>query len=87
MRNLLLTHAMTGTLPSPSKQDVVDLKNSLRAFHEDDRGDNENLGRMLVMGLILVPIVILLALYGQEIVGVVKEEWGTVIGEKGKIKK
>jgi hypothetical protein len=87
MRNLLLTQTMTGTLPIPSKQDLVDLKNSLRAFHEDDRGDNENLGRMLVMGLILIPIVIILAIYGQEIVDVVKEEYAQVIGQKGKIKK
>ena len=29
----------------------------LKAFHEDERGDNENLGRMLILALILVPLI------------------------------
>lgn len=67
--------------------ELVSLKNSMRSFHENERGDNENLGRILILGLILIPIVILLTLYGQDIVDIVKEQFEAVIGEQGKIKK
>ncbi len=38
-----------------------------RALHADDRGDNENLGRMLILALVLVPLVVLIAFFGDEI--------------------
>ena len=61
-------------------KNVTLLKNALREFHESERGDNENLGRMLVLALILVPIVIVLTVFGNEIVPKAKEIWAQVIG-------
>ena len=51
----------------------------MSALHYDERGDNENLGRMLILALILIPLVILLATFGQEIYDSAEEAWGEVI--------
>ena len=86
-KNALATRDLSSKLGFPLRREIVRLKQSAQAFHEDERGDNENLGRMLVLGLILIPIVIILALYGQDIVAEVKKQWNEVIGQSGKIKK
>jgi hypothetical protein len=48
-------------------------------LHRDDRGDNENLGRMLILALILIPLVILLGTFGSEIYGSAKTAWTEVM--------
>ena len=53
-------------------------------LHRDERGDNENLGRMLILALILIPLVILLATFGQEIYTSAQKQWKTVIGKEVK---
>ena len=44
-----------------------DLSHLMMQLHEDERGDNENLGRLLILALILIPLIILIALFGDEI--------------------
>ena len=44
-------------------------------FHSDERGDNENLGRMLMLALILIPIVILIATMGNSIYEAASTRW------------
>lgn len=51
----------------------------MSALHYDERGDNENLGRMLILALILIPLVILLATFGQEIYDSASDAWDDVI--------
>jgi len=48
-------------------------------LHQDERGDNENLGRMLILALILIPLVILLGTFGSEIYGSAKSAWTEVM--------
>lgn len=52
----------------------------LTALHEDERGDNENLGRLLILALILIPLIILIAFFGQEIATAAKTKWDEVFG-------
>ena len=51
-----------------------------QSLHQDDRGDNENLGRLLILALVLVPLVVLIALFGQQIFDKATEKWNEVIG-------
>ena len=46
-----------------------------KALHTDERGDNENLGRMLMLALVLIPIVILIATMGDTIFTAANEQW------------
>ena len=48
-------------------------------LHQDERGDNENLGRMLILALILIPLVILLATFGGEIYSSASTAWDDVM--------
>ncbi len=50
-----------------------------RALHADDRGDNENLGRMLILALVLVPLVVLIAFFGDAIWKKGKCQWDEVM--------
>lgn len=74
MRNVTLANALNNKV-NESKQELLQFKDAVQAFHADERGDNENLGRMLVLGLILVPIVILLVVYGGNVKDKVAEQW------------
>ena len=51
-------------------------------LHEDERGDNENLGRLLILALVLIPLIILIAFFGQDILEKANAAWETVIGKK-----
>lgn len=53
----------------------------VRALHADDRGDNENLGRMLILALVLIPLVILIAFFGDTLWTKAKCQWDAVIGD------
>ena len=55
-------------------------RTTLVALHNDERGDNENLGRMLVLALILIPLVVLLAMFGGSIYDQAKCQFNSVIG-------
>jgi hypothetical protein len=77
-----MRNSLADALLARPQKELAAMGKSLRAFHEDDRGDNENLGRMLVLALILVPIVIVLTVFGNEIVKQAKEIWTKVIGGK-----
>ena len=39
----------------------------LMLLNQDERGDNENLGRLLLLALVLIPLIILITVFGQEI--------------------
>ena len=54
----------------------------LKALHEDERGDNENLGRLLLLALVLIPLIILIAFFGQDIFKAAKKKW-TEVMKKG----
>jgi hypothetical protein len=56
----------------------------MKQLHEDERGDNENLGRLLILALILIPMVILIAVFGDEIVKKAKAQWDAVVGKEVK---
>lgn len=49
-----------------------------RALHKDDRGDNENLGRLLILALVLVPLVVLIAFFGDNIWKKAECQWDKV---------
>ena len=54
------------------------------ALHADERGDNENLGRLLILALILIPLIILIAFFGSEIAEAARAAWDKVIGAEVK---
>lgn len=55
----------------------------IKMLHSDERGDNENLGRMLMLALILIPIVILIATMGGTIYDAANEQWEALTGTAG----
>ena len=57
-----------------------EISDLLTKLHNDERGDNENLGRLLILALILIPLIILIAFFGQEIATAAKEQWDKVFG-------
>jgi len=50
------------------------------SLHRDERGDNENLGRLLLLALVLIPLIILITVFGQEIYEAAQEQWSEVMG-------
>lgn len=63
---------------------VSEIASFLNAFDADERGDNENLGRLLILALIMIPLIILIAFFGQEITNAAKTAWQKVIGKEVK---
>jgi hypothetical protein len=61
-----------------------DISELMVQLHEDERGDNENLGRLLILALILIPLIILIALFGDEIAKKANDQWKAVIGKEVK---
>lgn len=53
----------------------------LGRLHADEQGDNENLGRLLILALILIPLVILIVFFGQNIADTAKEQWDKLTGK------
>lgn len=49
-------------------------------LHRDERGDNENLGRLLLLALVLIPLIILITVFGQEIYEAAQDQWAEVMG-------
>jgi hypothetical protein len=54
---------------------------TLAALHTDERGDNENLGRLLILALILSPLIILIVFFGQQIATEAKTQWDKLFGK------
>jgi hypothetical protein len=63
------------------KRDLARVHEFLAALHHDERGDNENLGRLLLLALVLVPLIILIAFFGDEIFNKAKQQWTAVMGK------
>lgn len=51
----------------------------LHLFHSDQRGDNENLGRLLLLALVLIPLILLIAIFGGEIYDAAQAAWDEVM--------
>ncbi|HEX5764116.1 MAG TPA: hypothetical protein VFY27_01005 [Woeseiaceae bacterium] len=58
--------------------------NLLTRLHEDERGDNENLGRLLILALVLIPLIILIAIFGADIAKRARDAWDSLIGKEVK---
>lgn len=56
----------------------------LTRLHEDERGDNENLGRLLILALVLIPLIILIAIFGADIAKRSRDAWDSLIGKEVK---
>ena len=63
-------------------QQLTKVEDFVVMLHKDERGDNENLGRLLILALVLIPLIILIAFFGQEIVTKAKEAWDNVVGKE-----
>ncbi len=61
-------------------QKIQSMISPLRAVHEDERGDNENLGRLLLLALVLIPLILLIAIFGGEIYTEAETQWESVMG-------
>jgi hypothetical protein len=64
-----------------AKRTVSEAAGALLSFHRDERGDNENLGRLLILALVLVPLVVLIILFGNQIFDKAKATWDGVMGK------
>ena len=56
------------------------LVSRLRALHRDERGD-EGVNKILIIALIAIPIVIVLILFGKQIVEWFKQAWEDLSGQ------
>ncbi len=56
------------------------MTNRLRTFHRDEQGD-EGVNKILIIALIAVPLVIILIIFGKEIVQWFKDAWSDLAGE------
>ncbi|MDH3591359.1 MAG: hypothetical protein OER88_05745 [Planctomycetota bacterium] len=56
------------------------LRDRLRGFHRDEQGD-EGVNKILIIALIAVPLVIILIIFGKEIVQWFKDAWADLAGE------
>lgn len=62
------------------KQQLSELGEFCLDLHKDERGDNENLGRLLILALVLIPLIILIIFFGNDIVTKAKAAWTQVTG-------
>jgi hypothetical protein len=60
---------------------LSDIASIASALHADERGDNENLGRLLILALIMIPLIILIVFFGQQIADAAKKAWDELIGK------
>lgn len=51
----------------------------IQLLHHDQRGDNENLGRLLLLALVLIPLILLIAIFGGEIYEAAQTAWDQVM--------
>ena len=62
-------------------EQFAEFANLLEAFHANERGDNENLGRLLILALILIPLIILIAFFGDNIATAAKTKWDEIFNK------
>ncbi len=60
------------------------VKTLLARLHDDENGDIP-VGPILVIGLVVIPLVIAIMVFGEELVKLFKRKWGEIQGEEGKI--
>jgi hypothetical protein len=60
---------------------ISELVGLMSALHADERGDNENLGRLLILALILIPLIILIVFFGQQIADAARTKWDELTGK------
>ena len=72
---------MLDTFLNGLRRTTSDAVSSIVAFHHNERGDNENLGRLLILALVLVPLVVLIILFGNQIFDKAKATWDGVMGK------
>lgn len=65
-------------------QQATNVEDFFVALHADERGDNENLGRLLILALVLIPLIILIAFFGKDILDRANAAWTAVIGKEVK---
>ncbi len=65
-------------------QKLTKVEDFVVMLHKDERGDNENLGRLLILALVLIPLIILIAFFGKEILDKAQTAWTAVIGAEVK---
>jgi hypothetical protein len=75
-----------GDFSSKASEEFSKFCNFLSCLHADERGDNENLGRLLILALVLIPLIILIAIFGQDIVTRARAAWDSIIGKEVKPK-
>jgi hypothetical protein len=63
------------------KKGLAVTRSAQKALHEDERGDNENLGRLLILALVLIPLVLLVAFFGDNMYKEAKCQWDNVFGQ------
>lgn len=59
---------------------IQTIRNAINPLHRDERGDNENLGRLLLLALVLIPLIILITVFGGEIYDEATLQWEEVMG-------
>ena len=72
------------TYISMMAQQVTKVEDFIATLHENERGDNENLGRLLILALVLIPLIILIAFFGKDILDKADAAWTAVIGKEVK---
>lgn len=58
-----------------------ELKRALARIHRDERGD-EGVNKVLIIAMIVIPLVIVLIWFGDEIVGFFQTQWSNLQGEE-----
>lgn len=69
------------TFSSTFSDQFAEFQDLLSALHKDERGDNENLGRLLILALILIPLIILIAFFGDNIATAAKTKWDEIFNK------
>ncbi len=59
---------------------IQTIRDAINPLHRDERGDNENLGRLLLLALVLIPLIILITVFGGEIYEEAQSQWDEVMG-------
>jgi hypothetical protein len=55
------------------------IRDAINPLHRDERGDNENLGRLLLQALVLIPLIILITVFGGQIYDEAQAQWEDVM--------
>ena len=58
-------------------------KQMCTSLHRDDRGADEGMNKLLIFGLVALPLLALLIYFGQEIVTMVTNAFQTIVGSGG----